>query len=1216
MSTATTGLLVPPGSASWPDTPHRSDTSGRYARSFVSDGRGRAWRYRVLGGLVVEGDDGRVPDLGGRKQRAVLAALLLELDRAVPADRLIDQVWGGEAPPRAAASLQAYVSKLRRQLEPERPAGAGHEVLVTEPGGYRLAADRAAVDLARFDDLRLDAAAALAAGDAATAAERYDAALALDGPLLPELAGEPWVADAAARLEAAHADALDGAFEAKLALGLARELVGALEAAVAAHPFQERLRGHLALALYRAGRQTEALRSLAEARRVLAEQIGVEPGPELRQLEADILAQAPRLETPARRTASRTAGPAPVVPGGGTPPGGGPAGQMAMVGRSAERAWLAEAARQAATGAGRAVVVTGEPGIGKTRLAEELVAEALGEGFVVAWARCQESASSAPYWGYTQIAEQLLAAGVISDAARDGISAAGGGVHSIDPGADGPMLHATMVAALRSATRPMLLVVDDLQWADASSLRALEFVAGALATVPVLLVTTVRPVGADAPAALVDCLAELARQPGSEHIDLHGLTHADVGAWLSRRGGRPVGAEVADYVHERTGGNPFFVGEVVELLARQDRLTDVDAARGARVPGAALDVVRRRVGMLPAATQPLLATASVLGLTIELDVLAHVAGVTAAEALDALDPAVEVGLLAEDPAGPARLRFAHALVADALAAELSAGRRARLHAAVVAAIEDLRSANLDEHLAALVHHGRAGAVAGVAPQAFDHATRAARRAGERGAFEVAAGYWDDARSLLDLARPGDRQARYDVLVELGQARLDADDVLGAQAALLDAIDIAEAEGHDLAVRRAAAALATTTLWQISPYGEVDLPLVRALERTRAAAGDAPAAERAVLAGAHADALYYHPDPAAALALSSEAVELARAAGDPDTLVLALSQRFRALWRDTLVPEQEEVATEIVAVAASPGVHAGLVAVAHLIGAVVAFSHADRPTYERHMAEARTHADRSQMPGLISQVAWAEVAWLLARGRYDDALALARETDRLYRRTRGWQADDILEAFEVSIAHDRGTLVDPVAQASALIERRFDTAARELIGWMLTEDGRLDRARALVGPEGTVPDPPADWLWFETTTAAAHVRAALGDVAACAVLHERLRPFAGRADVTAGPFLGGIDLALARTSDVLGDAAGARRHAAAAVALLDRLGTPPALARALLVQAGLLAASDDAADRRAAAAVLDRARTEAESVALAPVVAAVDRMQAGSKVGGA
>jgi len=311
-----------------------------------------------------------------------------------------------------------------------------------------------------------------------------------------------------------------------------------------------------------------------------------------------------------------------------------------------------------------------------------------------------------------------------------------------------------------------------------------------------------------------------------------------------------------------------------------------------------------------------------------------------------------------------------------------------------------------------------------------------------------------------------------------------------------------------------------------------------------------------------------------------------------------------------------VAAEMVAVTEGGEVDAGLAAVAHMAAAVVALSHVHRPRFDLHMAQARAHADRSQMPGVISQVAWAEVAWLIARGRYDEAGPLARETDRLYRRTRGWQADDILGVFELSIAHDRGTLVDPVAEASSLIEGRFGTAARELIGWMLVEDGRLDQARALVGPEGTVPDLPADWLWFEIMTAAAHVRAALGDAAACAVLHEQLRPFAGRAEVTAGPFLGGIDLALARTSDALGDPAGARRHAAAAVALLEGLGTPPALSRALLVQGRLLAASDDAADRCTAGAVLDRAGTVAKAVGLAPVVAAVDGMQAGSKVGDA
>lgn len=744
--------------------------------------------FELLGGLNVR-RDGAAVDLGGRKQRAVLAVLALHADAPVPADRIIDHVWGDDAPARADASLQAYVSKLRRLLEPARPAAAGPAVLVTEPGGYRLVVQRAEVDLSRFDDLRDAATAAQAVGDLDTAAQHYDAVLALHGPLLPEMADEHWVAEAAARVEAAHADALDGAFETKLALGGGRELIADLETAVAAHPFQERLRGHLALALYRAGRQTDALRSLAHARRALADEIGVEPGPQLRQLEADILAHAPHLAAP---------GPSPRVslPARSTPPAHAPSsgGAIGLVGRTDELDRLVDAARVAAAGEGRAVVISGEPGIGKTRLAEELVATVSNGEHVVVWARCQESASSAPYWGYTQIAEQVLAAGVISDTAREEISAVGGGVHTIDPAADRLALHSSMVAALRSLDRPLLIVVDDLQWADASSLRALEFVAGALSSVPVLLVATVRPVGADAPPPLVACLAELARQAGSQRVDLAGLSHAEVATWLSRRSDAAAADPVAAFVHERTGGNPFFVGELVELLARQDRLTDVTAARGASVPAAAVDVVRRRVGLLPAGTQQLLATASIFGLVIDLDVLAQVAGLDVADALDTLDPAVEAGLLVEDRDGPGRLRFAHALVADALAAELSLARRARLHAAVVEAIESLRSANLDEHLPALVHHARAGVLAGTAPRAFDYAVRAARAAGVRIAFEAEAAYWDEARALLDLARPGDRQARDDVLVALGRARRRADDLTGSQDALLDAITATDAAG--------------------------------------------------------------------------------------------------------------------------------------------------------------------------------------------------------------------------------------------------------------------------------------------------------------------------------------------------------------------------------------------------------------------------------------
>lgn len=826
------------------DVPERPANSGedaaarRYPRLVVAADPRPALRFRLFGGLAAE-RDGVPLDLGGRKQRAVLAALLLELDRPVPADHLIDRVWGDDPPARAEVSLQAYVSKLRNLLEPERRAGGDYAVLRTEPAGYRLAARREDVDLARFEDLCAEAAVS---DDPASIAAAYEGALAVSGPLIPELAGERWVVDAAARVATARADALEGAYEARLAQGGGRELVAGLEAAVAEHPYRERLRVHLALALYRSGRQTDALRSLAAARRVLADEIGVEPGPELRAVEADILAHAPHL-APSVPSAPVPASAVDVsAPSDGAPPPVEREAGTPLIGRAGELATLTDAATRAAAGRGRAVVVSGEPGIGKTRLVEELVAAPEAAGFVVGWARCHESAAGAPYWGYTQIAEQVLDAGVVSDESRAGISAVGGGVHTIDPAADRHALHSSMVAALRSVTRPVLILVDDLQWADASSLRVLEMVTAVLPSMPVLVVATVRPVGPDAPAPLVACLSELARVPGARRIELAGLSVADVATWLDRRGPGATGPDVARLVHERTGGNPFFLGEVIELLARQDHAGDpgADAVGRTRVPAAALDVVRRRVGLLPAGTQRLLSAASVLGIDIDLDVVGHVAGISAAEALDGLDAAVTAGLLREDDTRPGRLRFAHALVAEALVAELSPARRARLHVAVVAALETLRSTATDDDLARLAHHAREGAVAGSAVPGFGYAVRAAEAAAAQGAVEVAAARWEDAHRLLDLAHPGDAGRRYDVLVALGRAREAADDQAGAQDALLAAIEVARVEGDDAAMRRAAGALAATTLWQPHAYGEVNLPLVRALEAALDTATDAQA----------------------------------------------------------------------------------------------------------------------------------------------------------------------------------------------------------------------------------------------------------------------------------------------------------------------------------------------------------------------------------------
>jgi predicted ATPase/DNA-binding SARP family transcriptional activator len=307
---------------------------------------GPSARFGLLGPLAVAIDGEPVP-LGGRKQRALLGALLLERNRPVSVDRLIDAVWGEAAPDTARNTVQVYVSQLRKLL----PEGA----LETVPPGYRLVAAPDAIDLFEFARLAEDGRSALAAGDAARAAETLRTAFELwRGPPLPDLDGVDAVAEVA-RLEELRLAATEDFVDAELALGRHRRLAGELERLVAEHPLRERLRAQLMLALYRSGRQADALAVYQRARRTLLDELGLEPGESLRQLERAILAQDRSLDLPAPAAASPRRIPSPPTP---------------LLGRERELAALLDLARRDEI---RLVTLTGIGGIGKTRLALELV---------------------------------------------------------------------------------------------------------------------------------------------------------------------------------------------------------------------------------------------------------------------------------------------------------------------------------------------------------------------------------------------------------------------------------------------------------------------------------------------------------------------------------------------------------------------------------------------------------------------------------------------------------------------------------------------------------------------------------------------------------------------------------------------------------------------------------------------------------------------------
>jgi WD40 repeat protein/DNA-binding SARP family transcriptional activator len=328
-------------------------------------------QFRILGPLEVHSDHGDAVTLGGRKPRAVLAVLLLNANEAVSAERLVGALWGEDASAAAVRTVHVHVSRLRRAL-------GDVDVVTTTPAGYRLSVQPGELDAERFEKLVAHGRSALAAGraDEAAAALR-EAGDLWRGPPLADLAFEPFAQTEIARLEEQRLAALELRVEADAAAGRHAELVPELRRLVAEHPTRERLAAQLMLVLYRCGRQTEALEAYREARQKLSDEIGVEPGPELRAMHEAVLHQDPALDR----------APAPDLPHELEAAGAAP-----LAGREAELTWLRDRWEEARSGQGRLVVLAGARGMGKTRLAAELALEAHRAGAAVVYASCDRPA--------------------------------------------------------------------------------------------------------------------------------------------------------------------------------------------------------------------------------------------------------------------------------------------------------------------------------------------------------------------------------------------------------------------------------------------------------------------------------------------------------------------------------------------------------------------------------------------------------------------------------------------------------------------------------------------------------------------------------------------------------------------------------------------------------------------------------------------------------
>ncbi len=759
------------------------------ARSFLPsearlDGRD-SLRLGVLGEIAAT-RDGAMLQLGGRRQRAVLAALIMARGEAVTADRLVDFVWGEAPPVNPAGTLQSYVSHLRRGLEPEVGARSRSGVIASSGNGYALRLAAEAVDAWRFEQA---VAGSPGSPPAQAAAVLADALRLWRGPAYAEYADEPWAQGEVARLTELRQVARERLLGARLDVVDAALLIGELEALVADDPLREERWRLLVLALYRAQRQADALAALRRARATLRDSLGVDPGQALRSLEREVLTQAPSLDgadsngdRPARRTSD-------VPPHTRAPVR--PAPRVELSEREDELRQLESALDALGGGSGGLVLIHGPAGIGKTALLGAVSGLAVGRTLPVLAARCSRLEQA---FGFG-VVRQLLEPALGEEERREhllGTAPAARGV--FDEPADGPrsegsfaVLHGLFrLTAALSAEAPLLVTVDDLQWCDSASLRYLAYLSKRLDGLPIVLVATIRT-GEEHPEAAL--LQELALDPDAVTVVPTPLSRRATHALVAERLGDPAERFVA-VCHETTAGNPLLLRQLLHALDAAGVRPDISHVDTVRAIGsrAVSSLVMFRLRRMPPDATAVARAVAVLGQHADLPTIAAFAELdepAAAAMLDGLTRS-EILLDRQPPA------FVHPLVRDAVYHDQPASERALHHERAAQVLR--RRGVAPEHVATHLL---------LAPRRGDEATVSWLRSAA--ATAAACGATESAVTLLRRAadEPALGRTRLDLLVQLGLVEALVDG-RAAIAHLSEAYD-----GLDDPRRRAEVALVIT-----------------------------------------------------------------------------------------------------------------------------------------------------------------------------------------------------------------------------------------------------------------------------------------------------------------------------------------------------------------------------------------------------------------------
>jgi eukaryotic-like serine/threonine-protein kinase len=1135
--------------------------------------------FRILGPLEVRAEGGRTLDLAG-KQRALLAVLLLNANEAVSTDRLIEDLWDGDPPETAGKALQVYVSQLRKLL--------GKDRLETRAPGYLLRVESEELDASRFQRLQEEG--------------KLQEALALwRGSPLSDFADERFAQTEIARLEELRLTCVEERIDQDLAKGRHADLVGELEALVAANPLRERLRAQLMLALYRSRRQAEALEAYQASRRALVEELGIDPSPELQDLERRILQQDATLEFEPRaapasadRSTRRAAG--------------------TFVARDWELATLEAGLEDALAGRGRLFLLVGEAGIGKSRLADEFAARAKERGALILWGRCWEAGGAPAYWPWVQSLRTYLRARD-PDLLRAEIGAGApdlaqllpevGELYpdlpppaTVDPDSARFRLFDSVAAFLRNAARDqsILLVLDDLHAADEPSLLLLRFLAGELAEIPVVVVGTYREEEAIEEEPVSASLSELRRLPSRE-LRLGGLAAEHVASYIELATGVTPPEALVEAIHTETEGNPLFVGEIVRLLASEGRLSAAPKPGWRlQIPPGLHEVIARRLRGLSKECRRLLTLASVLGREFSLEALEHVSDSTEDELLEVLDEAFAARVLSDVPGAEGRVRFSHARVRDALYDDMSVARRAQLHRRIGEALEELYRVDPEPYLAELAHHFFLAGPGGDVEKTVAYTRRAGDRAVTLLAYEEAVRHYEMALRAFERRTVKDAREKCELYLSLGDAHAKAGDMPEAKEAFVAAAELARASGLAEHLARAALGYGGRFVWSRA-WG--DSRLVPLLEEALDSLPEEDSELRVRLlarlaAGPLRDSLA--PEPRRAMA--QEAVEIARRLGNPTTLAYALEGRYETYWGPDRLEERLAIANELIGVAEAAGdaerTYAGhdcrfnalleagdLTAAYREHEAAARMAHelrqpaqlwdtvvrgAQLALFEGRFAEAEAAIGEALEVGRLAQSANAQVAFDL------QTYALRREQGRLA---------EVLEVVERAVEEYpaypvwRFVLVDVFTQ----LERTDD--ARRSLDRCAADDFRL-YVKAAAPYYGEL-----ELQWLISISLLPEACRYLGDIERATAIYELLRPY-GPLNATTAPELcrGSVARGLGILATVRSEFEHAAEHFEYALERNSRMGARPWAAHTQYDFALMLSSRDAPGDADRARHLLD------------------------------